>query len=59
MAVAHGGGAEIESRTGTDHGSTFRIRIPLAEMGPNHVIPIARATPDSGTISRPEGRQSA
>ncbi|MBU3682565.1 MAG: PAS domain-containing protein [Phycisphaerales bacterium] len=59
VAVAHGGGAEIESRTGTDHGSTFRIRLPLAEMGPNHVIPIARATPDSGTMSRPEGRQSA
>ena len=59
VAVAHGGGAEVESRTGTDHGSTFRIRIPLAEMGPNQVIPLARATPESGTMSLPEGRQSA
>ena len=59
VAVAHGGNAEIESRTGTDHGSTFRIRIPLAEMGPNRVIPIGRAAPESGTMSRPEGRQSA
>ena len=59
VAVAHGGSAEIESRTGTDHGSTFRIRIPLAEMGPNQVIPIARASHESGTMTRPEGRQSA
>ena len=29
VAVAHGGSAETDSRTGTDHGSTFRIRIPL------------------------------
>jgi two-component system phosphate regulon sensor histidine kinase PhoR len=59
VAVAHGGAAEVDSRTGTDHGSTFRIRIPLAEMGPNQVIPLGRAAPDSATMSRPEGRQSA
>jgi hypothetical protein len=57
--VAHGGSAEIDSRTGTDHGSTFRIRIPLAEMGPNHVIPLARGTAESATMRLPEGRQSA
>lgn len=59
VAVAHGGSAEIDSRTGTDHGSTFRIRIPLAEMGPNQAIPIGRGAPESGTMARPEGRQSA
>jgi two-component system phosphate regulon sensor histidine kinase PhoR len=59
VAVAHGGSAEIDSRTGTDHGSTFRIRIPLAEMGPNHVIPLARGTAESATMRLPEGRQSA
>jgi two-component system phosphate regulon sensor histidine kinase PhoR len=59
VAVAHGGSAEIDSRTGTDHGSTFRIRIPLAEMGPNHVIPLARGTDESATMRLPEGRQSA
>ena len=59
VAVAHGGSAEIDSRTGTNHGSTFRIRIPLAEMGPNHVIPLARGTAESATMRLPEGRQSA
>ena len=59
VAVAHGGSAEVDSRTGTDHGSTFRIRIPLAEMGQGHVIPLARGAAESATILLPQGRQSA
>jgi two-component system phosphate regulon sensor histidine kinase PhoR len=62
VAMAHGGSAEVESRTGTDHGSTFRIRLPLADLGGGRNLPIPaemRAVPDSGTLTSPADRRSA
>jgi two-component system phosphate regulon sensor histidine kinase PhoR len=62
VAMAHGGSAEVESRTGTDHGSTFRIRLPLADLSGATNLPIPagmRAAPDSGTLTSPADRRSA
>ncbi len=62
VAMAHGGSVEVESRTGTDHGSTFRIRLPLADMAGGRNLPIPaemRTAPDSGTLPASADRRSA
>ena len=62
VAMAHGGSVEVESRTGTDHGSTFRIRLPLADMAGGRNLPIPaemRTAPDSGTLPATADRRSA
>jgi two-component system phosphate regulon sensor histidine kinase PhoR len=62
VAMAHGGTVDVESRTGTDHGSTFRIRLPMTDMAGGRNLPIPpemRATPDSETLSAPADRRSA
>jgi two-component system phosphate regulon sensor histidine kinase PhoR len=54
VAVVHGGSVSVESRTDAEHGSTFRIRLPLADPG------TARNLPLKGASSVPaESRQSA
>ena len=71
VAMVHRGSVEVDSRTDADHGSTFRIRIPLAapDSAPNMPLAAARApsvqeTADSehgsGTLpAKTPGRQSA
>ncbi len=45
VAMVHGGYAEVDSRTDANHGSTFRIRMPLAAEGRVKSLPLADATP--------------
>jgi hypothetical protein len=45
VAMVHGGYAEVESRTDANHGSTFRIRMPLTTEGRVKSLPLADATP--------------
>ena len=54
VAVVHGGSVAVESRTDAEHGSIFRIRLPLAEPGNARNLPLA------GTDTQPsQSRQSA
>ncbi len=71
VAMVHGGSAEVESRTGTDHGSTFRVRLPAADLPPGRVLPLhghatgpadpvfTQSERSSGTLPAAGGRQSA
>jgi signal transduction histidine kinase len=54
VAVVHGGSVAVESRTDAEHGSTFRIRLPLAEPGNARNLPLTGAEPQPS-----QSRQSA
>ena len=41
VAMVHGGSAEVTSRTDADHGTTFRIHLPIADTGDPRTLPIA------------------
>ena len=71
VAMVHRGSVEVESRTDADHGSTFRIRLPLAapDAAPNMPLAAGRAgsvkkqtDSEHGSGTLPDdspGRQSA
>jgi phosphate transport system substrate-binding protein len=43
VAMVHGGTADVSSRTDADHGTTFRIHLPIADTGDPRTMPIAGA----------------
>lgn len=54
VAMVHGGYADVESRTDANHGSTFRIRIPLATEAGGKSLPMATMAPQSSFQTQSE-----
>ena len=59
VAMAHGGTVEVESRTDSRHGSTFRLRLPVADLGGSRTLPLAAGQAPESVPVRSPGRQSA
>lgn len=55
VAQVHGGSVSVESRTDAEHGSTFRIRLPLVAEAGERTLPM----PDAAGAARNESRRSA
>lgn len=59
VAMVHGGTVEVESRTDAQHGTTFRLRLPVADLGESRTLPINATDVRAAAPARAEGRQSA
>ncbi|MBM4098925.1 MAG: PAS domain-containing protein [Planctomycetes bacterium] len=55
VAQVHGGSVSVESRTDSQHGSTFRIRLPLVVESTARNFPL----PEAGPNDRGESRRTA